>query len=73
MGPEKNLSDLGFTPDVYSPDYALVNPNLVSFCRERKMELIPWTVNETDEMQNLINMGVDGIISDYPNKFGELK
>jgi len=73
MDPEENLNELGFTPDVYSPDYALVSPGLVAYCREHQMELIPWTVNEIDKMQNLINMGVDGIISDYPNKFGKLK
>lgn len=71
--PEENLNNIGFTPEIYSPDYELVDAALVEFCRERKMELIPWTVNDLDEMQKLINLGVDGIISDYPDKFGKLK
>jgi glycerophosphoryl diester phosphodiesterase len=29
----------------------------------------PWTVNTADEMSKLKNMGVDGIITDYPNLF----
>jgi glycerophosphoryl diester phosphodiesterase len=33
----------------------------------KKMRLIPWTVNDTARMQQLIQLGVDGIITDYPN------
>jgi glycerophosphoryl diester phosphodiesterase len=35
--------------------------------------VIPWTVNELDTMVKLKAIGVDGIISDYPNLFKELK
>lgn len=28
--------------------------------------VIPWTVNTTDDMARLMNLGVDGIITDYP-------
>ena len=31
------------------------------------MKLIPWTVNELERMKELIDLGVDGIITDYPN------
>ena len=31
------------------------------------MRIIPWTVNEKSEMEKLIALGVDGIITDYPN------
>ncbi|WP_202621818.1 glycerophosphodiester phosphodiesterase [Pontibacter russatus] len=31
------------------------------------MKLIPWTVNTSGEMEELRQMGVDGIITDYPN------
>jgi len=33
----------------------------------------PWTVNEISDMKNLIEMGVDGIITDYPNKINTFK
>ncbi len=69
---EENLRKLGFVPAVYSPDYELVTLELVKFCRKMNMKLIPWTVNEESDMVRLIEMGVDGLISDYPNKFANL-
>jgi len=72
-GVNDNLKNLGFTPEVYSPSYHLVNEDLVSFCMEKDMKLIPWTVNDKREMENLIRLGVDGLITDYPNRFNELK
>jgi glycerophosphoryl diester phosphodiesterase len=32
------------------------------------MKIIPWTVNETEQMKKLVRFGVDGIITDYPNR-----
>lgn len=69
---ENNLKQLGFTPDIYSPAYKLVTPEMVKACKENKMKLVPWTVNTKEEMKSLIGMGVDGIITDYPNLFSEL-
>ena len=31
-----------------------------------------WTVNETSRMRELIAMGVDGIITDYPNRLRQI-
>lgn len=73
QGAKANLNNLGFIPEVYSPSSHLVNEDLVSFCKEKEMKLIPWTVNEKKEMEELISLGVDGLITDYPNRFNELK
>ncbi len=73
QSPESNIKTLGFAPDVYGPYHHLVDEELVSFCRKENMQLIPWTVNEKSEMENLIRLGVDGLITDYPNRFNELK
>lgn len=67
-GVEGNLEKLGYTPRVYSPHYKLVNSEVVKKVHDRKMKLIPWTVNETADMNNLLDLGVDGIITDYPNR-----
>jgi glycerophosphoryl diester phosphodiesterase len=60
------LSDLGFTPAIYSPDYRLVSDSLVRAAHAKGIRVIPWTVNDTTDMKRLIGMGVDGIITDYP-------
>ncbi len=66
-GLEANLETLGFVPEIYSPHHALVTVNLVEKIHEAGMKIIPWTVNDTAAMQALIQLGVDGIITDYPN------
>lgn len=66
---EDQLQQLGFTPNVYSPHYSLVTTELLEKCHRRHVKVIPWTVNDKAKIEALIEMGVDGIISDYPNLF----
>jgi glycerophosphoryl diester phosphodiesterase len=68
-GLEENLKLLSFKPDIYSPAYKLVNKELVNKCHDLGLKVIPWTVNTKKEIDEIKNMGVDGIISDYPNLF----
>jgi len=68
-GIEKQIAALGFTPSIYSPHFSLVNETLLTYCRSNKIKLIPWTVNTKEDINRLKNMGVDGIITDYPNLF----
>ncbi|WP_373548767.1 glycerophosphodiester phosphodiesterase [Haliscomenobacter sp.] len=73
-GMEANVQELGFTPNIYSPYFALLSAEVVQKAHTMGMQVIPWTVNETSAMQKLIEMGVDGIITDYPNRIpGEVK
>lgn len=65
---ETALSDLGFTPAIFSPYYKLVDKQLVNAVHERDMKLIPWTVNEAADMKRLLSYGVDGLITDYPDR-----
>ncbi len=32
------------------------------------LKVLPWTVNDRSEMSRLIDLGVDGIITDYPDR-----
>jgi glycerophosphoryl diester phosphodiesterase len=66
---ESHLQSLGFTPSIYSPEFNLVTPELVNACHGKGMRLIPWTVNDKQAIDKLKSMGVDGIITDYPNLF----
>jgi glycerophosphoryl diester phosphodiesterase len=66
--PEQNLAALGFAPNVYSPRYQLVDARLMRLAREKKIRIIPWTVNEPADIEKMMALGVDGMISDYPNR-----
>ena len=58
---------LGFSPNIYSPEYKYVTKETVDYCHANNMKIIPWTVNTKTEMDALIALGVDGLITDYPN------
>ena len=63
------LKDLGFIPTIYSPAFSLVTPLMVKQCRDAGIGLLPWTVNDRAKIIELKKMGVNGIISDYPDLF----
>lgn len=69
---DQQLKDLGYTPDMYSPSFSQVTRELVEACHQKGMKIIPWTVNTPEEMKRLIALGVDGIITDYPDHFARL-
>jgi len=64
---EKAIQSLGFIPTIYSPYYKLVTPKLMDYARQMGMQVIPWTVNDPEDMQKMLDLGVAGIITDYPN------
>jgi glycerophosphoryl diester phosphodiesterase len=69
---QQQINDLGFTPDVYSPHFSKVTQNLMQDCHTHQMKVIPWTVNQLTTMKQLIQLGVDGLISDDPNLYKQL-
>jgi glycerophosphoryl diester phosphodiesterase len=68
---EQHLEQLGFTPYFYNPEYHMVTKELVDKCHARHIQIVPWTVETAAEMQSLKALGVDGIITDYPNRIKE--
>lgn len=62
-----NLERLTFKPDIYSPDYNQVDKDMITAAHALEIQVIPWTVNDEETMQRLIEMGVDGLITDYPD------
>jgi len=54
--------------DVVSPTFSSVTPTMIAEAHELGLAVIPWTVNTTADMTRLMDMGVDGIITDYPTR-----
>lgn len=64
---EALLDKIAFTPSILSPYYKLLDQQKIETAQQMGMKVIPWTVNTEEEMEQLIDWGIDGIITDYPN------
>lgn len=53
---------------LWSPNFNDVTQRLLERAREEGLRVIPWTVNEASDMERLIDWGVDGIITDHPDR-----
>lgn len=58
------MEDAGYTP--------YVTTDMVDRAHEAGMQVIPWTVNDKPTMRALIATGVDGIITDYPDRLRDV-
>lgn len=65
--PEKMIKELGFKPAIYSPEYTLLKSRQIEWLHANHIKVVPWTVNDPEEMKKLIKLKVDGIITDYPD------
>ena len=54
--------------DVVIPQFRLASRELIEEVHEEGLRVIPWTVNEDREITRLLGLGVDGFITDYPEK-----
>lgn len=66
---DDQIKTLGFTPHIYSPHFSLVTNDLLLTCRRKNILLIPWTVNNKDQIIELQKAGVNGLITDDPSLF----
>ncbi|WBL21111.1 glycerophosphodiester phosphodiesterase family protein [Zunongwangia sp. HRR-M8] len=67
-GIDTNMKKLGFVPAIYSPEYNMLSKESIDSLHQKEMKVIPWTVNDTTAMKQLLEWKVDGIITDYPNR-----
>lgn len=61
------VSDTLQLPEWQGP-LRVANPGLARLARRQGLDLHVWTVNDEESMQRLIGVGVNGIITDYPDR-----
>ena len=62
------LDKLGFFPEVWSPYFKELDKSKVSKLNLLGIRVIPWTINDIEDMKAIKAMGCDGLITDYPNR-----
>lgn len=73
MNATEVIQQLGFKPAIISPAYQMVDENFINDFHQHQIKVIVWTVNMDADIKKMADLGVDGIISDYPNRFSVLK
>lgn len=46
----------------------LVTPELIAHARRHHIAVHVWTINEPSEMRGLLDLGVDGLVTDFPGR-----
>jgi glycerophosphoryl diester phosphodiesterase len=56
---------------IISPEYNLLDKQIVKKLQENGFEVLPWTINETNVIKQYVEYGVDGVITDYPKQMND--
>lgn len=64
----EKLHSISFKPEIIGPYFQLLSKELVKRYQDLGYKIIPWTVNEKEELKTMLNFQVDGIITDYPDR-----
>jgi glycerophosphoryl diester phosphodiesterase len=57
---------------IWAPNFNNIDAGSAQRAHDLGLQLVPWTVNEAADMRRLIDWGVDGIITDYPDRLREV-
>ena len=58
---------LELNADGINPLFYTLEPEIVESAHSENLLIYPWTVNFEDSVKDLLALGVDGIITDYPD------
>jgi glycerophosphoryl diester phosphodiesterase len=56
----------------WSPYFRELSPESVAEAHALGLKVVPWTINDRDDLSSAIDMKVDGLISDYPDRAREV-
>ncbi len=75
----KVFLDAVYSPAAHAvqvPEYRsglhVLTPRFVDAAHRRNLDVHAWTINEASDMQRMVDLGVDGIITDYPDRLMDL-
>lgn len=69
---EEKLKSLSYQPQIISPYFKLLSAESVKNYQAKGFQIIPWTINEEEDMEQMLLWQVDGIITDYPDRLIKL-
>lgn len=68
------VGDLSRLPvDFLAVNQTQITSALVRSAHAQGIEIYPWTVNNPDDMVRMVNLGVDGLITDFPAMAGKIR
>ena len=67
LNPMQHIDELGFLPQILASDYIYLNAQNTAQLQSFNINVFAFTVNKIDDIQSMLNMGVNAIISDYPD------
>ncbi|BBD89754.1 glycerophosphodiester phosphodiesterase [Staphylococcus caprae] len=67
-----NFKEIAKVADYANPNYALVTKRFMKHAHEEMLKVLPYTVNESKAVKKLIDVEVDGVISDIPEDIFKL-
>ncbi|MCI2954105.1 glycerophosphodiester phosphodiesterase [Staphylococcus caprae] len=67
-----NFKEIAKVADYANPNYAIVTKRFMKHAHEEMLKVLPYTVNESKAVKKLIDVEVDGVISDIPEDIFKL-